>query len=271
MPVVFILPFNSVTQYTTRIDYNEINLKINLRYLSIDFHIYLVYYLQGVDGMNKVIENKKELILLAICSFIYMSIFTILENMNCGNYIYTETMLDNYIPFLSIFVIPYILWFAYIALGFVYFLIYDKEGFYRTTFYIFIGMYICLVIYMLFPNAQGLRVDLDTNNFFHKILSIIYTTDTSTNVCPSIHTYNSIMMYIALIQNEKFASNKIMNISSFVLTILICLSTVFTKQHAIIDVFYAFPLCVIVYYLERSISYTKYLDWSFWKKKLLKV
>ena len=34
--------------------------------------------------LNKVIENKKELILLAICSFIYISIFTILEKINLG-------------------------------------------------------------------------------------------------------------------------------------------------------------------------------------------
>ena len=220
---------------------------------------------------NKVKENKKELILLAICSFIYISIFTILEKINLGNYIYTETVLDNYIPFLPIFVIPYLLWFAYIVFGFVYFLIYDNEGFYRTTFYIFVGMYLSLIVYLLFPNAQGLRVDLDMNNIFHRLLSIIYSNDTSTNVCPSIHTYNSIMMHITLIQNKKFASNKILNYSSLILIIFICLSTVFTKQHAILDVFYAFPLCIIVYYLERSISYTKYLDFKFWKKKLLKV
>lgn len=220
---------------------------------------------------NKVIERKKELILLGICSFIYITGFTLLEKIHFGNYIYTDTILDNYIPFINIFVIPYLLWFAYIVLGFIYFLIYDNEGFYRTSFYIFIGMYICLIIYMLFPNAQGLRVDLDTNNIFDRILSIIYTTDTSTNVCPSIHTYNSIMMHMSLIQNKKFAENKWMSKSSLILTILICLSTVFTKQHAILDVIYAIPLCVVIYYVERSISYTKYLNLKFWKEKILKV
>lgn len=218
----------------------------------------------------KLIEKKKELILLAICSFVYLFIFTILEKINFGNYIYTETRLDDYIPFLDFFVIPYVVWFGYIALGFVYFLLYDKEGFYRTTFYIFIGMYICLLVYMVFPNAQGLRVELDTSHFFQRILNIVYTNDTSTNVCPSIHTYNSIMMHLALIQNEKFASKKYLKNSSLILTVLICMSTVFTKQHAILDVFYAIPLCIIVYYLEKSISYMKYLDWSFWKEKLLK-
>ena len=218
----------------------------------------------------KLIEKKKELILLAICSFVYLFIFTILEKINFGNYIYTETRLDDYIPFLDFFVIPYVVWFGYIALGFVYFLLYDKEGFYRTTFYIFIGMYICLLVYMVFPNAQGLRVELDTSHFFQRILNIVYANDTSTNVCPSIHTYNSIMMHLAFIQNEKFASKKYLKNTSLILTILICMSTVFTKQHAILDVFYAIPLCVVVYYLERSISYMKYLNWNFWKEKLLK-
>lgn len=213
-------------------------------------------------------DRKKEIVLIAICSFIYISIFSILEKIDFANYVYTDSILDEYIPFIDIFVIPYLLWFAYIVFGFVYLIIYDKEVYYKTTFYIYIGMYICLLVYMIIPNAQGLRVDLDTNHFFQRLLSIVYNNDTSTNVCPSIHTYNSIMMYIGLIQNKKFASNKMLNASTLILTVLICLSTVFTKQHAILDVFYALPLCVIVYYLERSISYTKYLNLNYWKEKM---
>ena len=95
----------------------------------------------------------------------------------------------------------------------VYLIIYDKKVYYKTTFYIYIGMYICLLVYMIIPNAQGLRVDLDTNHFFQRLLSIVYNNDTSTNVCPSIHTYNSIMMYIGLIQNTALQTlNNVENI-----------------------------------------------------------
>lgn len=219
---------------------------------------------------NQLKNRKKEFILLFICSFIYLSSFFILEKIHFHSYYYTETFIDQYIPFIDIFVIPYLLWFVYIGFGFLYFLIYDNEGFLRTTFYIFIGMYVCLIIYVLFPSAQNLRVDLNDQNIFQKLLSIVYTTDTSTNVCPSIHTYNSIMMHISLMKSKRISNNKKLKITSLILTILICLSTVFTKQHAFMDVLYAIPLCGIIYYLEKSISYTKYLNLNFWKKKLLK-
>lgn len=208
--------------------------------------------------MNLIYDKKKEIKTILICTLIYLIGFFILEKINFSDYIYTDSWIDDHIPFIDIFVIPYVLWFAYIVIGFVYFLVHDSKGFYRTCFYLFVGMYICLFVYLFFPNAQGLRVSLDLNDPLQKILSFIYRHDTSTNVCPSIHVYNSIMMYISLRKNDKFKQNKKVNISVFILTILICLSTFFTKQHAFMDGVYAIGLCIFVYYLEIYYQKEKY-------------
>lgn len=210
--------------------------------------------------MKILLEKRNELKTLFICTIIFYSIFALLEEIRFPIYSYTETWLDNHIPFIDWFVIPYLLWFGYIAIGFMYFLFKDKKGFYRTCFYIFGGMYICLIIYAIWPNAQNLRIEPNNQDMLHNMLSVIYQNDTSTNVCPSIHVYNSVMMYISLKMNKDFMKHKLLDKVTLLLTILICLSTVFVKQHAVIDVFYALGLCGIVYSIEKSISYTKYFN-----------
>ena len=207
--------------------------------------------------MNLIYSKRKELKTVLLCTFIYLFIFLILEKISFNKYLYTETFIDEYIPFLEIFVIPYLLWFPYIIFGFIFFILYDTKGFYRTCFYLFGGMYVCLFIYMIFPNAQGLRVSLDANSFLQNLLSFVYNVDTSTNVCPSIHVYNSIMMYVSLMKNELFKSNKFIVNLTGILTISICLSTIFTKQHAFIDGVFSIPLCLIFYQLYKNKEYFK--------------
>ena len=111
-------------------------------------------------------------------------------------------------------------------------------------------MTICLIIYTIWPNGQNLRVDLDNlgrSNIFTYIVSIIYKTDTPTNVFPSIHVYNSIGASIAIRKSEKLRKIKWIQWSSIILTILISLSTVFLKQHSILDGLSAIILSIIMY------------------------
>ena len=54
---------------------------------------------------------------------------------------------------------------------------------------------------------------------------------------------------IAIHRSEKLRPIKWLQISVFVLTVLICMSTVFLKQHSILDVFGGIILSVIMYTL----------------------
>ena len=201
--------------------------------------------------MKVLLKRKRELIIVALLSLIYVSCFFLLEKIEFNHYIYTELWIDNYIPFIDVFVIPYILWFAYIVLGFVFFILKDLKGYYRTLFYLFAGMYICLIIYTIFPNAQGLRVEGIGDTFFEQLVLQFYNNDTCTNVCPSIHVYNSIMMHVSLVKNKSFKDHKFINYASLILCISICLSTVFIKQHAAIDGVFSIGLCLIIYKAEQ--------------------
>lgn len=178
---------------------------------------------------------------------VYMIGFMSLERWSLPRTIITDSWIDQYIPFNEYFVVPYLLWFVFIALGFAYFLFLDQNGFKRTCFYLFVGMSISLLIYFILPNGQNLRVDILHENIFQDIVAFIYTIDSSTNVCPSIHVYNSLMMMISLLKSDKIKIHKILSIGIIGLSFLICLSTVMIKQHAFIDVIVAIILVIIVH------------------------
>lgn len=182
----------------------------------------------------------------------YLFCFTSLERRNKTDYYVVESELDQFIPFCEWFVIPYFLWFAYIAVTFAYFFLADKQDFIRLCIFLFTGMTICLAIYYVWPNGQNLRPDLTTlgrENIFTKILTQLYSTDTHTNVCPSIHTFNSVGACIVIYKSRKLKNNKVIRIGALILTVSICLSTVFLKQHSILDVFWALVLAIPMYLL----------------------
>lgn len=182
--------------------------------------------------------------------FIYLAWFYLLEQNVVTNYTSIYIRLDDYIPFNEWFVIPYILWFAYIFITVAYLFLFSKDEYYKCCSFLFIGMTICLIIYTIWPNGQDLRVDLSTlgrDNIFIRIVNMIYSTDTSTNVLPSIHVFNSIGAHIAIRRNERLRSYKWVVPTSFILMVLICLSTVFLKQHSALDGFAAIALSIIMY------------------------
>lgn len=161
--------------------------------------------------------------------------------------------LDDMIPFSELFVLPYFIWFAYIAAGFVFLILTSREDFIRMCIFLYTGMTICLIIYTVFPNCQQLRIDYDMlgrNNILTEAIRSLQSMDTPYNVFPSIHCLNSIGMHIAIAKSKKITKHRnAVVITSFILAVLIILSTVFVKQHSILDVFGAIVLSVPLYFL----------------------
>lgn len=184
--------------------------------------------------------------------FIYILWFGYLEKTVTTHFHPIHSRLDDFIPFNEYFIIPYFIWFAYIFITVAYFLLTSKKDFYKCCAYLFSGMTICLFIYTVYPNGHHLRVDLDAlgrSNIFIDMLAKIYSVDTSTNVFPSIHVFNSIGAYIAIKRHQQLKKIKWLQWSTLLLTILICMSTVFLKQHSILDIFGAIVLNAILYFI----------------------
>ena len=168
---------------------------------------------------------------------IYMPWFVYLEKRTDVRHYMIHSPIDNYIPFIEYFIIPYLLWFIFIAVTVAYFLIKDKWGFYRLCAFLFSGMTIFLIICTVFPNALNLRPTVfPRDNMFTDMVKVLYKTDTPTNVLPSIHVFNSLVVHITICKSEELCKLRPVKIASLVLCVSICLSTMILKQHSIVDV-----------------------------------
>ena len=174
-----------------------------------------------------------------------------LERTITHEYHVLHTWVDDIIPFNEYFIIPYFIWFIYVASVLIFFFFKDVDEFYRFGLYLALGMSISLFICQIFPNGTDLRpVNLDPNkNIFTHLVAFIYKTDTNTNVFPSIHVFNSIATHVAILRSRFFYNNMKVKAISFIIMISICLSTLFLKQHSFLDVVGATILSYVIYQL----------------------
>lgn len=214
--------------------------------------------------LKNLFEKYKHALLLLYFPF-YMAYFIWLEQHVATLDPYPiESVLDGYIPFWEGMVIPYLLWFAYIAAGYLFLLIVSRKEFVRMCIFLYTGMTVCLIIYTVFPNCQNLRVDYNTlgrDNVLVDLVKMIQGVDTADNVLPSIHCLNSIGMHIAIAKSKKITKyRKTIVWSSFVLMVLIIMSTVMLKQHSILDVFAAIALSGPLYFLAYKTKLRRIRD-----------
>lgn len=179
---------------------------------------------------------------------IYLPWFFYLEKHVTRNYHVIHAAIDDKIPFVEYFIVPYLLWFVFIAAVFLYFFFTDVEGFYKLAKLMFIGMTIFLVISTLMPNGLRLRpLVFERDNIFVDMVKLLYRADTPTNVMPSLHVYNSLAACIAIYQSRELQKHKAICVGSYLLAVLIILATMFLKQHSVIDVTAAFIMSYLMY------------------------
>ena len=153
-------------------------------------------------------------------------------------------VLDDMIPFCEYFVIPYVGWYFLIAGSLIYFALYNPDNFKNMMKFIIVTQIVGMVIYIAFPNRQDLRPEVFArDNIFTDIMGLLYTADTSTNVCPSMHVAYSIGIASTWLK-EKSAS-KWTKTFIVIFCLIVCISVAFVKQHSVVDIFAAIPLCIL--------------------------
>ena len=201
---------------------------------------------QRISGF---IDRNKALFLLSYFA-IYLPWFGHLEKTVTTHFHVIHTALDDYIPFCEYFIIPYLLWFGYVGWGIGYFYLKDRSEYFRLCAMLFTGMTIFLIVSTIYPNGHYLRpTTFARDNIFVHIVKWLYASDTATNLFPSIHVYNSLVIHVALCKSHMMKDHKVLCMASLVLCILICISTVTLKQHSFVDVVGGSVLFVFVYQL----------------------
>ena len=152
--------------------------------------------------------------------------------------------LDDVIPFNELFLIPYVLWYALIVVTLAYYFFFDIPRFKQVQIFILITQIIAMTCYVLFPSRQDLRPEtFARDNFLTRLMAFIYSFDTSTGVCPSLHVAYSIGIASVVAKDDYFSRPFKIGLTAFV--ILICVATTFVKQHSAVDVFAALPVCLV--------------------------
>ena len=154
--------------------------------------------------------------------------------------------LDDWIPFCEYFIVPYAFWFVELVLVPLLLLRYDVGQYYYLCFVMFVGMTCCLLLYVLLPNGLELRVEITRHNLCAELVRLMQQLDTPTNVCPSIHVASSLAMDLAICRSVLGQMRRV-RIASHGVFVLIVLSTVFLKQHSVIDVFWGAVLTLVLH------------------------
>ena len=152
--------------------------------------------------------------------------------------------LDDLIPFREEFVIFYVGWYALIIGSLGYFLLYSVDSFKKLQTYIIITQTLAVGVYILYPSCQNLRPEVfPRQNVLTAILGIIYRLDTPTGVCPSLHVAISVAIASVWLREKRAKLWLRAAIALFCLGV--CLSVAFVKQHSVIDIAAAIPVCLI--------------------------
>ena len=191
---------------------------------------------------------------VSIYALLYLPWFYYLEQTITQHYSLIQTSFDKKIPFIEFFIVPYLLWFAFVATTVIYFFLKDRSDFYRLFLFLIIGMTAFLIISTVYPNGQTLRpTTFARDNIFVEMVKNLYKTDTPTNIFPSIHVYNTLGACIAIFKNDVLRKIKWVQIVNFTLSLSIILSTIFLKQHSILDMVGAFAIGIPAYWLAYRV------------------
>lgn len=194
--------------------------------------------------------NRYKHVWTLLYGVLYLPWFFLLEKNVTTDFNLIHVPLDDKIPFCEYFIIPYYLWFLFVAATFVYFFFYSRREYYELCGFLFTGMTIFLIICTVWPNGLNLRQDIsNVNNIFADLVKGLYKTDTSTNVFPSIHVFNTLGCFIALFKSKGLKGKHIIKTFIAILSISIILSTMFLKQHSVVDVIGGFVLALLMYLL----------------------
>jgi len=198
------------------------------------------------QGLNALSPETKRCLRLALYWPVYGLLFYAAEQWaRPGRYHVMYCWLDSRIPFCEWFILPYLFWFIYLIGIHLYTLRHDKWAFQRLMRFIILSYSIALIIFFLYPNCQLLRPHtFPRDNILVEMVKVFYRTDTNTNVCPSLHVVGSMAVWYAA-RDTKLFERRGWRLFFHIATLLVCVSTVFLKQHSVIDLLAGFGVSAL--------------------------
>ncbi|SFC26181.1 PAP2 superfamily protein [Bacillus sp. OV322] len=140
--------------------------------------------------------------------------------------------IDDKIPFLSVFIVPYIIWYAFIF-GYLFIFWHKNSALYwKTIWSIALGEIICFAIYYFFQTTVP-RPSVEGKGMLSALVMLIYSNDEPFNCFPSIHVLTTSLIMMTSFHFKKTGAVRKWTIHT--IGALIILSTLFVKQHVFLD------------------------------------
>jgi hypothetical protein len=180
------------------------------------------------------LKRVKENILAAGLMFfiVPLNIFYIMLNTSKRGVHDLVTPIDNMIPFMKVFIIPYVAWYAFIFIIVVYLFFKDREVYYTTVISYNFGLIAAYITFFFFQTTVP-RPEITGSDVLSKMVLSIYGADQPYNCFPSIHVLTSFLMVKALSASK--IKNKLNLGVVWLSAVAIIMSTLFVKQHVILD------------------------------------
>ena len=194
---------------------------------------------------------------------VYFVLFFLTENLIPAEKCHpVHCFLDDIIPFNEYFLVFYCGWYVLVFGSLVYYFFYDVQRFRELDLYIFTTQMAAMACYIFWPSRQDLRPEVfPRENVFTWIMGLIYTFDTNTGVCPSLHVAYSLAIVSVMVKDDQLKKPFKVLVTCYCL--MVCLSTAFVKQHSVVDIIAALPVVL----LGEVLIYGK----SYWAPRLHRV
>jgi membrane-associated phospholipid phosphatase len=154
--------------------------------------------------------------------------------LNIHSVIYSsKSGIDDFIPFWPVFVIPYILYIPYLIFT-VFIFPFVSQNFKRFT-RVLVGIELFSGLIYYFFQTFMQRPDLTSGDIFTTLVSLIYNIDQPYNCFPSTHVSLTIFCTYFWLKEDWFRL-QFRKMALIIFASLIIVSTVFVKQHYILDV-----------------------------------
>ena len=166
----------------------------------------------------------------------YLLAFVLVEHLPQASYWPTQLTLDNAIPFCEWFVLFYCTWYPLLVAVGLYLLLRDAPAFRHYMAFLAVTFFASVVIWFLLPNGQDLRpAVMEHHNLAAWLVEYTYSIDTNTNVFPSVHILGC-MAAVAAVWHTPGLRKPAWRWGVTLYAALVMVSTMFVKQHAVIDV-----------------------------------
>lgn len=168
--------------------------------------------------------------------------------------------IDDRIPIVPVFIIIYIFSYVFWIFGPIIASLTEKRNFINYMIGLSAAYIAGFLIFLFAPTymdraAEGLMVYADRPGLFNRLLAMVYGADggdLAFNLFPSYHCLISLYCYLGIRRRNEVSKG--IRVYSLIMTLLICMSTVLTKQHYFIDIVGGLGIALVCYFIVEKLD-----------------